>query len=103
MMTNEEYGRQWAKENGVSPVNGSRYGRFGRWFWQPAVKYPTGNPGGLPEPLVGTLTIVSWDNERKAYEALGKTIRKFHELVPKLKAEALCQCTLPRRHENGQT
>lgn len=88
-MTDEEYGRAWAAENGRTP-----YKDCGVWWWfnsrspelesdiRPVIWAYMKGPTGFD-----LTTGRYYRTEAEAYAALGRTIRGIHQAVPHLKGD----------------
>ena len=83
-MTDEEYGRAWAKQQGREPYGDYRH----RYFW-----FGDNNtsPAGLPVPVIAVALaapgVFPFESESAAYAALGSAVRRVREMVPGLKGE----------------
>jgi hypothetical protein len=76
-MTDEQYGRAWAKAVGVrawqSQLPDSTTRPFGKWF----IDDPS-----LPDFLERKLFCIAFKTESDAFAALGAVVRDVHRMVP---------------------
>lgn len=100
-MTDEEYGRAWAKQQKCRPKKWPPSDRGDgncRWAWSRDAAFNLDSQGILPlilmQAIIGrpgqTLSHGRefYDSPALAYAALGAAVRRVHELVPGLKGEA---------------
>jgi hypothetical protein len=77
-MTNEEYGRKWARKNNVPPPN--RYAPA-KWLWYNA------DHNGYPQFHTSLCTLLDLDfyrDEAAAYADLGRAVQEIHREIPAL-------------------
>jgi myo-inositol catabolism protein IolC len=85
MMSDEDYGRAWAKqERKFLWYNQAMEFRAGvPWQWDVDIG---SHSGGLNEQIVKAMNYIRhYASESEAYASLGKAVRKVHRQVPQLK------------------
>ncbi len=80
-MTDEEFGRAWAKQMGLVPMHLPDYTGPNKWGWWECYK-----AGQLPHEVRDQMLYfyVGGPTERWAFSSLGRAVRAVHAAVPPL-------------------